>query len=102
MKGTPMFILSNFITALASVLNAVLGVMTWVIFIRAVISWVSPDPSNPIVQFLERVTEPILAPIRRVMPPMGVDLSPIIAFLIILFLQKFLVPTLYDIGFPLR
>ncbi len=102
MKGTPMFILSNFITALASVLNAVLGVMTWVIFIRAVISWVSPDPSNPIVQFLERVTEPILAPIRRVMPPMGVDLSPIIAFLIILFLQKFLVPTLYDIGFSLR
>ncbi len=102
MKGTPMFILSNFITALASVLNAVLGVMTWVIFIRAVSSWVSPDPSNPIVQFLERVTEPILAPIRRVMPPMGVDLSPIIAFLIILFLQKFLVPTLYDIGFSLR
>ena len=102
MKGTPMFILSNFITALASVLNAVLGVMTWVIFFRAVISWVSPDPSNPIVQFLERVTEPILAPIRRVMPPMGVDLSPIIAFLIILFLQKFLVPTLYDIGFSLR
>ena len=102
MKGTPMFILSNFITALASVLNAVLGVMTWVIFIRAVISWGSPDPSNPIVQFLERVTEPILAPIRRVMPPMGVDLSPIIAFLIILFLQKFLVPTLYDIGFSLR
>ena len=97
-----MFIVSNFVTALASVLNAVLGVMTWIIFIRALISWVSPDPFNPIVQFLERVTEPILAPIRRIMPPMGVDLSPIIAFLIILFLQKFLVPTLYDIGFSLR
>lgn len=102
MKGTPMFILSNFVTALASVLNAVLGVMTWVIFIRAVISWVNPDPFNPIVQFLERVTEPILAPIRRFMPSMGVDLSPIIAFLIILFLQKFLVPTLFDIGFSIR
>ena len=97
-----MFIVSNFVTALASVLTAVLGVMTWIIFIRALISWVSPDPFNPIVQFLERVTEPILAPIRRIMPPMGVDLSPIIAFLIILFLQKFLVPTLYDIGFSLR
>ncbi len=102
MKGAPMFILSNFITALASVVNAVLGVMTWIIFIRAVVSWVNPDPFNPIVRFLERVTEPILAPIRSRMPPMGVDLSPVIAFLIILFLQKFLVPTLYDIGFSLR
>ncbi|MFH0753247.1 MAG: YggT family protein [Candidatus Omnitrophota bacterium] len=97
-----MFIFSNFFSALALVVNTVLSILYWLILIRALISWVNPDPYNPIVQFLMRVTEPVLAPIRRILPPMAFDLSPIIAFLILIFLQKFLVPTLYDIGFALR
>jgi YggT family protein len=97
-----MFVLSNLFSALATVVNMILTTLYWLILVRALISWVNPDPYNPIVQFLERVTEPILAPIRRVLPPMAIDISPIIAFLIILFLQKFLVPTLFDIGFAVR
>ena len=68
-------------------------------------SWVSPDPYNPIVQFLEKYTEPILAPIRRILPPglkFGIDISPIIAFLAIMFLKSFLVNTLLDLAARLR
>ena len=97
-----MFVLSNFFSAAANVVDVILKVLYWLVLIRALISWVSPDPFNPIGQSLERVTEPILAPIRRFLPSMAIDISPIIAFLIILFLQKFLVPTLYDIGFSFR
>jgi len=70
----------------------------WVIIIRALLSWVSPDPYNPIVRFFYQVTEPVLRPIRRRLPlwQMGVDLSPIIVILIIVFLQYFLVPVLYE------
>ena len=91
-----MFVLSNLFSALALVVSTVLTILYWLVLIRALLSWVNPDPYNPIVQFLERVTEPLLAPIRRMLPPMAIDLSPIIVFLIILFLQSFLVPTLYQ------
>ncbi|MBF0331005.1 MAG: YggT family protein [Candidatus Omnitrophica bacterium] len=97
-----MFVLSNLFAALATVVSAVLNIAYWLILVRALISWVNPDPSNFIVQFLERVTEPVLAPVRRMLPPMAIDLSPIVVFLIIMFLQKFLVPTLFDIGFAVR
>jgi YggT family protein len=66
---------------------------------RALISWVNPDPWNPIVQFLEKVTEPALAPLRRMIGwRMGIDVSPIILILIILFLQKFIVPSLFQMA----
>lgn len=97
-----MFVLSNFFMALARVTDLLLTVMYWLILIRALISWVNPDPFNPVVQFLTRVTEPILQPIRRLLPPMGIDLSPIIAFVAIMFLKSFLVNTLLDIGMRLR
>ena len=93
-----MFILGNFLIALAKLLNAVLGILNWLIIIRALISWVSPDPYNPVVQFLYRTTEPLLQPIRRFLPATTIDLSPLIAFLLIQLLQWFLVPTLYDLG----
>lgn len=96
-----MFVLSNFITSLAKVIDVVLTMFYWLILIRALISWVNPDPFNPIVQFLYRVTEPVLQPIRRLLPPMGIDISPIIAFLLIMFLKSFLVTTLIDIGYRL-
>jgi len=83
----------------------VLGIFYWLVLIRAVMSWVSPDPFNPIVQFLEKYTEPILEPIRRILPlslKLGIDISPIIAFLVIMFLKSFLVTTLLDLAARLK
>jgi len=95
-----MFLLSNFIAAVANILYVVLTILYWLILIRAILSWVNPDPSNPIVRFLNKSTDPILEPIRRIVPfwKMGIDISPIIAFLAILFLRAFAVRTLLDIA----
>ena len=97
-----MFVLSNLFVALAKVASIGFTILYWLIVARALVSWVSPDPMNPIVQFLERTTEPILAPIRRLLPPMAIDLSPLIAFAIVIFLKYFLVTTLYDLAFRMR
>lgn len=92
-----MFVAGNLLHAVATVLDYVLWLYMWVIIGRAVISWVNPDPWNPIVQFLDRATEPVLGPIRRMLGwRMGLDVSPIIAFLIIIFLQLAVVQTLKD------
>ena len=92
-----MFVMGNVLQGVATVLDTVLWLYMWVIIARALISWVNPDPWNPIVQFLERVTEPVLSPIRRLVGlRMGIDLSPIIAILIISFLQIAVVKTLSD------
>lgn len=95
-----MFIFSNLLVAIAKVLDIALSLYMWVIIGRAVISWVNPDPFNPIVRFLHSVTEPVLYPIRRRLPINigGLDFSPIIAILGIIFLQSFLVKTLYQIA----
>lgn len=94
-----MFILANFIEALAWVLDKALWLYIWVIIIRALISWVNPDPWNPIVQFLYRATEPVLQPIRRFIPiSFGLDISPMIAIFGIYFLQMFLVRSLYQLA----
>lgn len=97
-----MFVLSNFVMACAKMVELILSVLYWLILVRALISWVNPDPFNPVVQFLTRATEPILQPIRRLLPPMGIDISPVIAFLAIIFLKSFLVSTLFDLGMRLR
>lgn len=91
-----MFVLSNLIIALAKVVDIILTVYLWIIVARALISWVNPDPCNKIVIFLYRVTEPVLGPIRRMLPrhSLPVDFSPLIVLLIIIFLQYFLVQTL--------
>ncbi|HEY6085999.1 MAG TPA: YggT family protein [Nitrospira sp.] len=94
-----MFVGGNILQGFATILDTVLWLYMWVIIARALISWVNPDPWNPIVQFLERVTEPVLSPIRRWIGwRMGIDLSPIIAILAITFLQIALVQTLRDIA----
>jgi len=77
--------------ALARLVNFALWAYMWIIIIRALLSWVNPDPYNPIVRFLHQVTEPVLRPIRLHLPrQMGVDLSPLVVILIIYFLQYFL------------
>ncbi|HBI15176.1 MAG TPA: hypothetical protein DDY20_06625 [Desulfobulbaceae bacterium] len=98
-----MFMLSNFLLALAKLIDFVLSAYIWVVIGRAVISWVSADPYNPVVRFLVQVTEPILSRIRRVIPTMGgIDLSPMVLILAIIFLQSFLVPTLKQIAMSLH
>jgi YggT family protein len=97
-----MIILANFLKAIALIMGAILDIYFWIILIRALLSWVNPDPFNPIVQFLERVTEPVLAPIRRIIPPMGIDFSPLIAALAIYFIKIFVVGSLYDLSISMR
>jgi YggT family protein len=91
-----MIILSNFLIAIAKVLDIVLTIFMWVVIARAVLSWVSPDPYNPIVRFIHQVTEPVLYQIRRRIPVSfgGIDFSPILVFLAIIFLQQFVVNSL--------
>ena len=98
-----MFVFANFIIAIAQIVGAILTILTWIIIIRALISWVNPDPYNPIVQFLYRVTEPILMPIRRILPAMGgFDLSPIVALVGIMFIRSFVVQTLIEFAMRLK
>lgn len=100
-----MFVFSNFLLASARVIDIILTVYYWLILIRALISWVSPDPFNPIVQFLYRMTEPVLEPVRRFLPgPLrfGIDISPIIVFLLIYFLRSFLVNTLAEAALRIK
>ncbi len=98
-----MFLFSNFVAALARVVDIALTLYMWIIIARAVISWVSPDPFNPIVRFLIRATEPVLSRIRRLIPINlgGMDFSPIIALLAIIFLQSFLVKSLAEFAMRL-
>ena len=95
-----MIILSNFIVAIAKVLDIVLTIFMWIVIARAVLSWVSPDPYNPIVRFIHKVTEPVLYQIRKRIPVNfgGIDFSPIIVFLAIIFLQRFVVQSLYELA----
>ncbi|MGB5158436.1 YggT family protein [Desulfobacterium sp. N47] len=97
-----MFILGNFLAASAVVIGYVLRLYMWVIIVRAILSWVNPDPYNPIVRFIHNITEPVLYPIRSRIPNMGgLDLAPIIVILAIVFLENFLVTTLQKLAFML-
>jgi YggT family protein len=95
-----MFIAGNMLEGIATILDTVLWLYMWVIIIRALISWVNPDPWNPIVQFLQRATDPVLYQIRKRlgMGSMGFDFSPIIAILLIMFLQIAVVGSLKDLA----
>jgi YggT family protein len=99
-----MFIFANFLLATASVLQLVLTLYMWIIIARALISWVNPDPHNPIVRFLYNATEPLLYRVRRALPVFfgGIDFSPLVVLFAIYFLQAFLVQSLRDIAVSLR
>ena len=96
-----MFIFGNFLLALAQVVDVLLSIAYWLVLIRALISWVNPDPTNPIVQFLQKTTDPMLDPIRRRIPPMSFDISAVIVFIVIIFLKTFLVKSLQDVAFSI-
>jgi YggT family protein len=105
-----MFVISNFLGALAQVLGMVIHIYIWVIIIQALISWVNPDPHNPIVRFLYAVTEPVLRPARRLLfqffPSLfggtGIDFSPFIVILVLFFINSFIVGTLSDLAVRLK
>ncbi len=99
-----MFVLGNLLQAVATVLGYLIEILWWLIIIRALLSWVNPDPYNPIVQFIERSTEWVLAPFRQLVPThrIGLDISPLIALLFLYFLKLFIVQTLMEIAFRLK
>ena len=95
-----MFIISYFLMALADILHIVLNIYMYIVIARAILSWVNPDPYNPIVRFLYNVTEPVLYRIRRLLPfnMGGIDFTPMILILAIIFLDRFIVPSLYTMA----
>ena len=95
-----MFVAKNLLMAVTRILDIALSAYMWILIIRAVLSWVSPDPYNPIVRALYSITEPVLSSLRRRFPLMAgsIDFSPMVAILVILFLQYFLVRTLFDLA----
>jgi YggT family protein len=99
-----MFVIGNLLVAVAKILDIALTVFMWIIIARAILSWVSPDPYNPIVRFIHNVTEPVLYQIRRKIPLSfgGMDFSPIIVLLAVIFLQQFVVQSLYQFAVSLR
>ncbi len=98
-----MFVFSNLLQAVAQILDMVLGFYIWVIIIRSLLTWVNPDPYNPVVRFLYKATEPVLYRIRRYVPNLGgMDISPVIAILGIFFIRKFFITTMLEVAFKLK
>jgi len=94
-----MFVLANFLAAVAEMINIILSLYMFIIFGRVIISWVSADPYNPIVRFLISVTEPVLYPIRRRLPMMGgIDFAPFLLILAIIFIKSFIVQSLLQVA----
>ncbi|MBI1797350.1 MAG: YggT family protein [Candidatus Eisenbacteria bacterium] len=95
-----MFVIGNLVEAIAKILDVVLQLLMIVVLINALLSWVRPDPNNPIVMFLERVSDIVCAPIRRLFPTVfsGIDFAPFIAMLLIWFVQSWLVASLHGLA----
>lgn len=97
-----MFLLGYFLQAVAGLVHVLLSAVIFLVIARAVLSWVSPDPYNPIVRIIIQLTEPLLYPVRRRLPVMGgMDLSPMVVILAAYFLDDFLVPSLQRIAMTL-
>ncbi len=95
-----MFVLANFLEAVAVVLNYGLTFYMWIVIAGAVLSWVNPDPYNPIVRFINTATEPVLYQVRKRLPVHfgGFDISPVVVLMAIIFLQTFVVNTLHGLA----
>lgn len=98
-----MFVVGNFLSAVATVLDYVLQALWLILLINALLSWVRPDPSNPIVRFLDTVSDAVCDPIRRLVPTVfgGLDLAPLGVMLLIMFLRTFVVATLHEMAMRL-
>jgi YggT family protein len=97
-----MFIFAEFLRSLALLVSLVFNVLFFILVIRIILSWVNPDPYNEIVQIIYRITEPILAPFRRLpLKAGGIDFSPIIAFILLSVLRNLIVNILYQVAYRL-
>jgi len=94
------FLLANFISAIAQLLDIILTVFMWIIIIRSLISWVNPDPYNPIVRTLYNITDPVFYRVQRIFPLRfgAIDITPMIVLFIIIFLKTFLVNSLFELA----
>lgn len=91
-------ILGIFIYAVATILNMIINVIIFIVIVRAILSWISPDPRNPIVLSIYALSEPLLRPIKRILPQMGmIDLSPIFVILILFLLKIVLINPLFGL-----
>jgi YggT family protein len=99
-----MFVFGDLLAAVAGILHFVLQALLLVVLVNALLSWVRPDPHNPIVMFLERLSNLVCDPVRRLFPTVfsGIDFAPFIAMLVIWFVDMFAVATLRDIAIRLR
>ena len=98
-----MFVVGNILDGLAYVVNSALTLYEIVVVARALISWVNPDPFNPIVMFLQRVTDPVLDPIRRAIGwRIGIDISPLVVIFIIEFIQRGIIPSVVRFAAEMR
>lgn len=95
-----MIVFSTFLIAVAKILSMAITAYIWIVIIAALISWVRPDPYNPIIQILYRLTEPVYAFIRRYIPTVigGIDLAPLIVIFGLQFVDLFLVRLLVQIA----
>ena len=94
-------LLRQLILAIATILNSLLTLYFWILLAAAVISWVNPDPNNPIVRFLRAVTDPVLYRVRRALPfvyAAGIDFSPLVVMLAIQFVKMVVVQSLYELA----
>jgi YggT family protein len=90
-----MYIFGYFLQAVAGVLGLLIQLAIFAVVARAVLSWVSPDPYNPIVKLIHQVTEPMLRPFYRWVPPFyGVDWTPIVLLIVLYFIDAFVVQSL--------
>ena len=99
-----MFIFANLLLAVANILNILISAYMWIIIIASLISWVNPDPYNPIVRFLHTVTQPVLRPIRKIIGyRLGIiDISPMVVILALLFVKYFLIQSLIEFAYKLK
>ncbi|WP_028989672.1 YggT family protein [Thermithiobacillus tepidarius DSM 3134] len=92
---------NSLLLALATVVDVLFTIFFYLVLVRALLSWVNPDPYNPVVRFIVRATEPVMAPARRIIPPIsGFDLSPIVVLLLIQVVKNLLVNLLYNMAGP--
>ncbi|MBI1798920.1 MAG: YggT family protein [Candidatus Eisenbacteria bacterium] len=99
-----MFVIGNLVQAVAGLLDVVFQALSLILIVNAVLSWVRPDPSNPIVAFLDRVSDVTCAPVRRLFPTVfsGMDFAPLIMILLLQFAgHVFIVQTLRDLALKL-
>ena len=99
-----MFVFGNLLSGIAYILDMLLNLYFWLIFARAILSWIRPDPYNPVVRIVSKLVDPVTDRISKIIPTRigAIDIAPFVLMLAIIFAQKFLVATLFDFGARMR